>query len=87
MAPGSLPADATDIHQEGLRLPPMRLTAEVRALLLANSRTPIERAGPFYRAEDYHQDYYLKNPVRYKYYRLSCGRDNRLAELWAPARH
>ena len=44
-APGSLPADATDIHQEGLRLPPMRLTAEVRALLLANSRTPIERAG------------------------------------------
>ncbi|MBK7262842.1 MAG: peptide-methionine (S)-S-oxide reductase MsrA [Rubrivivax sp.] len=49
--------------------------------------TPIERAGPFYRAEDYHQDYYLKNPVRYKYYRLSCGRDNRLAELWGPARH
>ena len=44
-APGSLPADATDITQEGLRLPPMRLTAEVRRLLLANSRTPDERAG------------------------------------------
>lgn len=44
-APGSMPADATDIHQEGLRLPPMRLTEEVRDLVLANSRTPVERAG------------------------------------------
>jgi N-methylhydantoinase B/oxoprolinase/acetone carboxylase alpha subunit len=44
-APGSLPADATDVHQEGLRLPPVRLTDEVRTLLLANSRTPVERAG------------------------------------------
>ena len=44
-APGSLPADATDIQQEGLRLPPMRLTPEVRRVLLAASRTPIERAG------------------------------------------
>ncbi len=44
-APGSLPANATEIHQEGLRIPPMRLTSEVRALLLAASRTPWERAG------------------------------------------
>jgi N-methylhydantoinase B/oxoprolinase/acetone carboxylase alpha subunit len=44
-APGSMPANATEIQQEGLRLPPMLLTAEVRALLLANSRTPVERAG------------------------------------------
>ncbi len=36
----------------------------------------------FYPAEDYHQDYYKKNPVRYKYYRTSCGRDARLKELW-----
>ena len=44
--------------------------------------TEVEAAGPFYRAEEYHQDYYKKNPVRYKFYRLNCGRDARLAELW-----
>ncbi len=44
-APGSLPADATDVHQEGLRLPPVRLTPEVRALVLSNSRTGLERSG------------------------------------------
>ena len=44
--------------------------------------TTIEAAGPFYAAEGYHQDYYKKNPVRYNYYRSSCGRDARLKELW-----
>jgi peptide-methionine (S)-S-oxide reductase len=44
--------------------------------------TPIREAGPFYEAEDYHQDYYLKNPVRYAYYRYRCGRDARLEALW-----
>jgi N-methylhydantoinase B/oxoprolinase/acetone carboxylase alpha subunit len=44
-APGSMPADATEIHQEGLRLPPVRLDDGVRALILANSRTPRERSG------------------------------------------
>ncbi len=44
--------------------------------------TPVEMAGVFYPAEDYHQDYYLKNPVRYKFYRNGCGRDARLRELW-----
>lgn len=36
----------------------------------------------FYPAEDYHQDYYKKNPVRYAYYRFSCGRDARVAQVW-----
>ena len=44
--------------------------------------TTIETAGPFYEAEGYHQDYYKKNPVRYNYYRSSCGRDARLKQLW-----
>ena len=44
--------------------------------------TEVALAGPFYPAEDYHQDYYKKNPVRYQYYRLSCGRDARLKQLW-----
>jgi peptide-methionine (S)-S-oxide reductase len=47
--------------------------------------TPVQAAGELWRAEDYHQDYYKKNPVRYKYYRTGCGRDARLKELWGKA--
>ena len=44
--------------------------------------TEIRDRGQFWPVEEYHQDYYLKNPVRYKYYRWNCGRDQRLEQLW-----
>lgn len=47
-----------------------------------NIYTEVKKADPFYVAEDYHQDYYKKNSVRYSYYRYSCGRDAQLKRVW-----
>jgi peptide-methionine (S)-S-oxide reductase len=55
---------------------------KVQQLLSKPIVTPIEAAQTFYPAEEYHQDYYQKNPVRYNFYRWNCGRDNRLEEVW-----
>jgi peptide-methionine (S)-S-oxide reductase len=70
-----------------------RRLAEASKAALARSKpfpqpvvTEIVPAGVFTRAEAYHQDYYLKNPLRYKFYRHRCGRDQRLEELWGKAR-
>lgn len=64
-----------------------RVAEASRDALLKSGRFPVIHtelapAGPFWLAEDYHQDYYRKNPLRYQYYRAGCGRDLRLQRLW-----
>ena len=61
--------------------------AEAAAVLGQEVVTPILDMGAFWPAEDYHQGYYEKNPLRYRYYRWNCGRDQRIEELWGDAAH
>jgi len=62
--------------------------AEADRTLSGRVVTPVLPLGAFYDAEAYHQDYYRRNPIRYRFYRSRCGRDARLREVWgaAPAR-
>ena len=79
---GSEYRSAIFVHDDEQR----RLAEESKKRVEAQLKTPVHTeivaAGPFYRAEEYHQDYHLKNPVRYKYYRWNCGRDQRLEQIW-----
>jgi peptide-methionine (S)-S-oxide reductase len=84
--------DSGDEYRSAIfvRDPEQRRLAEaskqkVMARFEAPIHTQIVNAGPFYKAEEYHQDYYLKNPVKYKFYRWNCGRDQRLEQLWGKA--
>jgi peptide-methionine (S)-S-oxide reductase len=81
---GSQYRTAIFVHDEA-----QRRDAEASKAALEKSKpfkaaivTPIEMATTFYPAEEYHQDYYRRNPVRYKFYRSGCGRDARLKDLW-----
>ena len=70
-----------DAEQERLARESKRRLDESN-LFAAPVVTEITEATVFWAAEDYHQDYYLNNPLRYKWYRFGCGRDRRLEELW-----
>ena len=64
-----------------------KMKLEVAGTLPAPVVTPILDASPWTDAEGYHQDYYKKNPVRYRLYRYGCGRDARIQELWGEDAH
>jgi peptide-methionine (S)-S-oxide reductase len=70
-------------HDEAQRIAAAASLAEVSARFGRPVATQLQPVGDtFHAAEAYHQDYYLKNPVRYKFYRYNCGRDQRLETIW-----
>jgi methionine-S-sulfoxide reductase len=84
---GSSYRSALFVHDEAQR----KVAEETKRALAASGRlkqpvvTEIVAAGAFYEAEDYHQDYYKKNPNRYRFYKFNCGRVQRLEQIWGKA--
>ena len=74
-------------HTEEQRMAAESSKARVQKMFKPPIVVAITAAGPFYRAEEYHQDYYKKNSAQYRFYRFTCGRDARLEEIWASATH
>jgi len=60
-----------------------KIAIDASGILPAPVVTEILPAAPFYEAEEYHQDYYLKNPIRYNFYREACRRDATIEAIWA----
>jgi peptide-methionine (S)-S-oxide reductase len=79
---GSQYRTAIFVHSDEERKLAEASKKKVEAELKQPIYTEIAQAGTFYPAEDYHQDFYLKNPTKYKFYRWNCGRDQRLQQLW-----
>jgi peptide-methionine (S)-S-oxide reductase len=69
------------VHDDAQRREAEESKARVQQRFKEPVVVQVVAAGPFYRAEEYHQDYYKKNPLRYRYYRFGCNRDARLEEL------
>ncbi len=84
---GSQYRPAIFVHDEAQRAAAQASLAalEQNKPFKAAIKTEIVDAAEFYPAEEYHQDYYVKNPIRYKFYRYNCGRDQRLEQLWGEA--
>ena len=70
------------VHDEAQRTAATASRAATEHLLGKRVVVDIQNAGAFYAAEDYHQGYYTRNPIRYHFYRWTCGRDARLREIW-----
>jgi peptide-methionine (S)-S-oxide reductase len=66
--------DQKMLAEESLKETKKKLGKDIKTLMI--------KSTTFYPAEEYHQDYYVKNPIRYSFYRSRCGRDKRLHELW-----
>ena len=71
------------VHNDEQRKLAEESKKKVEAELKVPIYTQIVTAGPFYPAEEYHQDFYKKNPFKYEFYRWNCGRDQRVKQIWS----